>query len=201
MSIEINHISKHYGDFQALDDISLTIPTGKLVAILGPSGCGKTTLLRTVAGLERADEKPGADILFDGVSALNSPVNRRKVGFVFQHYALFRQMTVADNVAFGLTVKPRAERPDKATIKKRVADMLDLVQLSRLGSRYPDGRTAPARRPRASARHRAEGPAPRRAVRRARRAGARIAPPLAAPSPRHDQRYLHLRHARPGGGA
>ncbi len=138
MSIEINHISKHYGDFQALDDISLTIPTGKLVAILGPSGCGKTTLLRTVAGLERADEKPGADILFDGVSALNSPVNRRKVGFVFQHYALFRQMTVADNVAFGLTVKPRAERPDKATIKKRVADMLDLVQLSRLGSRYPD---------------------------------------------------------------
>lgn len=138
MSIEINHISKHYGDFQALDDISLTIPTGKLVAILGPSGCGKTTLLRTVAGLERADETPGSDILFDGVSALNSPVNRRKVGFVFQHYALFRQMTVADNVAFGLTVKPRAERPDKATIKKRVADMLDLVQLSRLGSRYPD---------------------------------------------------------------
>ena len=138
MSIEINHISKHYGDFQALDDISLTIPTGKLVAILGPSGCGKTTLLRTVAGLERADETPGSDILFDGVSALNSPVNRRKVGFVFQHYALFRQMTVADNVAFGLTVKPRAERPDRAAIRKRVADMLDLVQLSRLGARYPD---------------------------------------------------------------
>ena len=138
MSIEIKHINKHYGDFQALHDISLDIPTGRLVAILGPSGCGKTTLLRTVAGLEPADETPGADILFDGVSALAAPVNRRQVGFVFQHYALFRQMTVADNIAFGLTVKPRAERPDKSAIKTRVAELLDLVQLSHLGTRYPD---------------------------------------------------------------
>ena len=114
MSIEVKSISKTFDGFRALDDVDLSIPTGKLVAILGPSGCGKTTLLRIIAGLERPDAVPGADILFDGVSALGSPVNRRRVGFVFQHYALFRHMTVAENIAFGLTVKPRKERPSKA---------------------------------------------------------------------------------------
>ncbi|MBR1870572.1 MAG: sulfate ABC transporter ATP-binding protein [Kiritimatiellae bacterium] len=137
MSIEIKHINKHFGDFHALHDVSLTIPTGKLVAILGPSGCGKTTLLRIVAGLESADAD-GGDVLFDGESTIATPVNRRRVGFVFQHYALFRQMTVAENVAFGLTVKPKADRPSKAEIKAKVEELLDLVQLSHLGARYLD---------------------------------------------------------------
>jgi len=138
MSIEIKHISKTFGGFQALRDVSLEIPTGKLVAVLGPSGCGKTTLLRIVAGLETHDPVPGADIVFDGVSAAGSPVNRRQVGFVFQHYALFRQMTVAENIAFGLKVKPRRERPPRAEIRARVEELLELVQLSPLGGRYPD---------------------------------------------------------------
>lgn len=138
MSIEIKNINKHFGDFQALTDVNLTIPDGKLVAILGPSGCGKTTLLRIVSGLEQADPADDSDILFDGVSTKGSPVNRRKVGFVFQHYALFRQMTVAENIAFGLSVKPKKERPNKAQIKVKVEELLDLVQLTRLGDRYPD---------------------------------------------------------------
>jgi len=138
MSIEIKNISKTFGGFQALRDVSLEIPTGKLVAVLGPSGCGKTTLLRIVAGLETADPVPGSDIVFDGVSAAGSPVNRRQVGFVFQHYALFRQMTVAENIAFGLKVKPRRERPPRAEIRARVEELLELVQLSPLGGRYPD---------------------------------------------------------------
>lgn len=138
MSISIQHINKHFGDFQALSDVSLEITDGKLVAILGPSGCGKTTLLRIVAGLEQPDAENGGDVLFDGVSTLGAPVNRRKVGFVFQHYALFRQMTVAENIAFGLSVKPKKERLSKAQIKAKVEELLDLVQLARLGGRYPD---------------------------------------------------------------
>lgn len=138
MSISIKNINKHFDDFQALSNVTLEIPDGKLVAILGPSGCGKTTLLRIVAGLEQTDEENGGDILFDGISTKGSPVNRRKVGFVFQHYALFRQMTVSENIAFGLTVKPRSERLSKKEIKEKVEDLLDLVQLTRLGGRYPD---------------------------------------------------------------
>jgi sulfate transport system ATP-binding protein len=138
MSIEIKNINKTFKDFRALHNVSLDIPTGKLVAILGPSGCGKTTLLRIVAGLETPDPVAGADIVFDGVSASGSPVNRRRVGFVFQHYALFRQMTVFENIAFGLRVKPRSERPSREEIRQTVHDLLELVQLSRLGDRYPD---------------------------------------------------------------
>ncbi|OQA86624.1 MAG: Sulfate/thiosulfate import ATP-binding protein CysA [Lentisphaerae bacterium ADurb.Bin242] len=138
MSIEIRNISKTFNGFQALRNVNLKIPTGKLVAILGPSGCGKTTLLRIVAGLETPDPEPDADIVFDDISALASPVNRRRVGFVFQHYALFRQMTVFENIAFGLRVKPWKERPSKREIRKTVAGLLELVQLSRLGDRYPD---------------------------------------------------------------
>lgn len=138
MSIEIKNISKTFKDFRALHNVNLDIPTGKLVAILGPSGCGKTTLLRIVAGLEAPDPAPGADIVFDGISAAGSPVNRRRVGFVFQHYALFRQMTVFENIAFGLRVKPRRERPSRGEIRQTVHDLLELVQLSRLGDRYPD---------------------------------------------------------------
>lgn len=138
MSIQIRNINKTFKNFRALNDISLEIPTGKLVAILGPSGCGKTTLLRIVAGLEAPDPTPGADIVFDGISAAGSPVNRRQVGFVFQHYALFRQMTVAENIAFGLRIKPRRERPPREEIRRRVDELLGLVQLSQLGDRYPD---------------------------------------------------------------
>ncbi len=138
MSIEIKHISKTFGHFQALRDVSIEIPTGKLVAILGPSGCGKTTLLRIVAGLETPDHAANSDIVFDGISAIDSPVNRRQVGFVFQHYALFRQMTVFENVAFGLRIKPRRERPPEAEIRRSVTELLELVQLAQLGGRYPD---------------------------------------------------------------
>lgn len=138
MSIEIKNIGKTFGTFRALDRIDLDIPGGQLTALLGPSGCGKTTLLRIVAGLETPDDLPGADIRFDGVSAAASPVNRRRVGFVFQHYALFRQMTIFENIAFGLRVKPRRERPSKPEIADRVNRLLELVQLARLGDRYPD---------------------------------------------------------------
>jgi sulfate transport system ATP-binding protein len=134
MSIAIRHISKQFGAFRALDDVSIDIPSGELVALLGPSGCGKTTLLRIIAGLEAADH---GQILLDGDDASARHVRERQVGFVFQHYALFRHMTIADNVAFGLRVKPRRERPDEAEIKRRVKRLLELVQLDWLADRYP----------------------------------------------------------------
>ncbi len=134
MSIEIRNISKRFGNFVALDNINLDIPTGELVALLGPSGCGKTTLLRIIAGMETPDE---GDILFSGAEATHLHARERNVGFVFQHYALFRHMTVFENVAFGLRVKPRKERPSEAEIKRRVMELLGLVQLDWLADRYP----------------------------------------------------------------
>ena len=134
MSIEIRHISKHFGNFRALNDVSLDIASGELVALLGPSGCGKTTLLRIIAGLESADS---GSILFSGADTTDVHVRERQVGFVFQHYALFRHMTVAENVAFGLRVKPRRERPSDAQIKAKVHELLGLVQLDWLADRYP----------------------------------------------------------------
>ncbi|HSD35959.1 MAG TPA: sulfate ABC transporter ATP-binding protein [Rhodocyclaceae bacterium] len=134
MSIEIRNITKRFGSFVALDDVSLDIPTGELVALLGPSGCGKTTLLRIIAGMESAD---AGQILFSGEEATHVHTRERKVGFVFQHYALFRHMSVFENVAFGLRVKPRDERPSEAQIRKRVTDLLKLVQLDWLSERYP----------------------------------------------------------------
>ncbi len=134
MSIEVQNIIKTFGTFKALDDVSLDFPDGKLVALLGPSGCGKTTLLRIIAGLEFADS---GRVLLQGDDASDRHVRERQVGFVFQHYALFRHMTVFDNVAFGLTVRPAKERPAPAVIKKRVEDLLELVQLSWLKNRYP----------------------------------------------------------------
>jgi sulfate transport system ATP-binding protein len=134
MSIAIRHISKQFGAFQALDDVSIDIPSGELVALLGPSGCGKTTLLRIIAGLDFADQ---GQIVLDGDDASARHVRERHVGFVFQHYALFRHMTIADNVAFGLRVKPRRERPAEADIKRRVKRLLELVQLDWLADRYP----------------------------------------------------------------
>ncbi len=134
MSIQVKNIHKSFGSFTALGDVSLDFPTGQLVALLGPSGCGKTTLLRIIAGLETAD---GGQVLLDGQDASATHVRERQVGFVFQHYALFRHMTVFDNVAFGLRVKPKRERPNEAEIKKRVTELLQLVQLDWLADRFP----------------------------------------------------------------
>jgi sulfate transport system ATP-binding protein len=134
MSIEIRGISKRFGHFQALNQVDLDIASGELIALLGPSGCGKTTLLRIIAGLETPDE---GRIAFVGADATDVHVRDRQVGFVFQHYALFRHMTVFENVAFGLRVKPRAQRPSDAQIKKKVLDLLGLVQLDWIADRYP----------------------------------------------------------------
>ena len=137
MSIEVKHISKTFGRFTALKDVSLRVDDGELVALLGPSGSGKTTLLRIIAGLETPDPGPESAILFHDSSVAQRPVGERRVGFVFQHYALFRHMTVFENVAFGLRVQPRRVRPSKPEIQDRVQHLLDLVQLERLGPRFP----------------------------------------------------------------
>lgn len=134
MSIEIRDITKKFGRFTALQPINLTVPTGKLTSLLGPSGCGKTTLLRIIAGLELADT---GRILFDGEDVTDVPVQQRHIGFMFQHYALFRHMTVFDNVAFGLTVMPKNKRLSNAEISKKVNYLLELVQLSQTAKKYP----------------------------------------------------------------
>jgi sulfate transport system ATP-binding protein len=134
MSIEVRKLCKRFGDTVACDDISLHIPDGDLVALLGPSGCGKTTLLRIIAGLEAADS---GSVLFHGKDATDTDPRERSVGFVFQHYALFGHMTIFENVAFGLRVRPRSVRPDEATIRAKVMELLELVQLGGLATRYP----------------------------------------------------------------
>ena len=134
MSIEVKNIRKSFGNFIALDGVSLEFPSGELVALLGPSGCGKTTLLRVIAGLEQADE---GTVLLEGEDASGTHARERRVGFVFQHYALFRHMTVFDNVAFGMRVKPRRERPGEAAVRRKVMELLELVQLDWLADRFP----------------------------------------------------------------
>ena len=134
MSIEAQNITKKFGQFAALDQVSLKIPTGELVALLGPSGSGKTTLLRIIAGLEFADS---GTVLFDGEDTTHRTARDRRVGFVFQHYALFRHMTVFENIAFGLKVRPRGVRPSKEKIHAKVHELLKLIQLKNLASRYP----------------------------------------------------------------
>jgi len=135
MGIEIRGITKRFGEFTALDGVDLTVGQGELLALLGPSGSGKTTLLRIIAGLEHAES---GDILMNGQNALGRAPRDRQVGFVFQHYALFRHMTVFENVAFGLRVRPRAEREPEAAIVVRVNELLGLVQLDWLADRYPN---------------------------------------------------------------
>ena len=134
MRISVVDVVKRFGNFTALDHVRLEVRSGELLALLGPSGSGKTTLLRIVAGLDWPDE---GEVQFDGEDALSSPVGQRNVGFVFQHYALFRHMTVFENVAFGLRAKPRAERPSESEIRDRVEKLLDLVHLRWLAERYP----------------------------------------------------------------
>lgn len=134
MSIEVKNLHKNFGSFSAVNNLSLTFPKGELVALLGPSGCGKTTLLRMIAGLETPDQ---GEIWLDGIHTTDMSVRDRRVGFVFQHYALFKHMTVFDNVAFGLRMKPVAQRPSKAAIRDKVMELLKLVQLDWLADRFP----------------------------------------------------------------
>ena len=134
MSIEVRHLHKRFGETVVCDDLSLDIPAGQLVVLLGPSGSGKTTLLRMIAGLEVPDS---GTVLFHGEDATDADVRERRVGFVFQHYALFGHMTIFENVAFGLRVRPKASRPDEAQIRAKVAELLALVQLDYLADRYP----------------------------------------------------------------
>jgi len=134
MHIEIDEIAKDFGTTTALSPVSLNIPSGAMVALLGPSGSGKTTLLRILAGLE----SPSAGrVLFDGVDTTGLCVQDRRIGFVFQNYALFRHMSVAENIAYGLKARPRRLRPAAAEIDRRVARLLDLIRLPEIGRRYP----------------------------------------------------------------
>ncbi len=134
MSIEINHVTKYFDRTEVLHDVNLTVNSGEMMALLGPSGSGKTTLLRIIAGLEHQTE---GKICFAGQDVSRLHARDRKVGFVFQHYALFRHMTVFENIAFGLSVLPRRERPNKAAIDKKVTQLLEMIQLPHLAQRYP----------------------------------------------------------------
>ena len=155
MDIRIRALAKDFGDFPALHGLDLDIRSGELLALLGPSGSGKTTLLRILAGLEQPSQ---GHVYFGDEDASLTPVRERRVGFVFQHYALFRHMTVAENIAFGLTCKPRSERPSGAEIKRRVDELLDLVQLPNLAARYPSQLSGGQRQRVALARALAVGP-------------------------------------------
>jgi sulfate transport system ATP-binding protein len=134
MTIEIENVSKKFGNFAALDNVSISIPKGEVTALLGPSGCGKTTLLRIIAGLESPDS---GIVKFFGEDSTNKQAKDRKVGFVFQHYALFRHMNVFENIAFGLRVRPRKIRPDNKEIKENVMRLVSMVQLNNFVNRFP----------------------------------------------------------------
>jgi sulfate transport system ATP-binding protein len=134
MNIHVRHLTKTFGAFTALDRVSLEIPSGGLTALLGPSGSGKTTLLRIIAGLERPD---AGQVEFDGADISGQSARERRVGFVFQHYALFRHLTVFENIAFGLRVRPRRSRPPEAEIRDQVHALLRLIQLESQAHRYP----------------------------------------------------------------
>lgn len=137
MSIEVANVTKTFGSYTALRDVSLKVDDGELVTLLGPSGSGKTTLLRIIAGLEIADDDGRGAVYFQGENVARRAVGERQVGFVFQHYALFRHMSVIENIAFGLRVRPRKDRPSKAVIRDRVMELLKLIQLEGFGNRFP----------------------------------------------------------------
>lgn len=134
MPLVVKNVAKRFGKFPALKGVDLTVPDRGFLALLGPSGSGKTTLLRILGGLEYAE---AGEVTYDDLDWLGVPARERRAGFVFQQYALFKTMTVAKNIAFGLEVRPRAQRPSAADIKKRVEELLELVQLQGLGKRYP----------------------------------------------------------------
>ena len=196
MGISVEGANKRFGDFQALDDVSIEVPDGSLTALLGPSGCGKSTLLRAIAGLEDLD---CGRVMINGEDATGKPAQKRGVGFVFQHYAAFKHMTVFDNVAFGLKIR----KWDKPKISDRVHELLRAGPARRPRRPLPLPalrRPAPAHGAGPGAGGRAAGAAARRAVRRPRRQGAQRPAHLAAPPPRRDARDDDLRHPRPGGG-
>ena len=180
MGITVRNLQKRFGDFTALDNVSLDFPPGELVALLGPSGCGKTTLLRVIAGLEYADS---GQVVLQGQDVATVGARERQVGFVFQHYALFRHMTVFENVAFGLRVKPRKERPAEAVIREKVHELAE-ARATRLARAALSVELSGGQRQRiALARALAVEPkvlAARRTVRRARCQGAQGAAQLAA---------------------
>ncbi len=196
MGISVEGANKRFGDFQALDDVSIEVPDGSLTALLGPSGSGKSTLLRAIAGLEDLDS---GLVTINGEDATGKPAQKRGVGFVFQHYAAFKHMTVYDNVAFGLKIR-KWKKPETS---KRVHELLQLVQLDGLAGRFPSQLSGGQRQRMALARALAvepQGAAPRRALRGARRQGPQRPAHLAAPPPRGDARDDDLRHPRPGRG-
>ncbi|WKL24065.1 ATP-binding cassette domain-containing protein (plasmid) [Sinorhizobium meliloti] len=194
MEVRVESLRKEFGRFPALVDVTLDILSGELIALLGPSGSGKTTLLRLIAGLESPTE---GMIFFGDEDASKRTVQERNIGFVFQHYALFRHMTVLDNVTFGLKVRPANRRPPAAEIRRRALDLIDLVQLSGLEKRYPaqlSGGPAAAGGARPRYGGRTERAAARRALRRARRAGSQGTSPVAPRNPRPHRVHDPLRH-------
>ena len=195
MSITAQNVTKRFGDFIALDNVTVECPAGQLVALLGPSGSGKTTLLRIIAGLEVPD---GGTVLYQDDDVTRHSARDRNVGFVFQHYALFRHMTVFENVAFGLRVRKWPE----AKVRERVAELLHLVRLEEKANRYPAELSGGQKQRIALVR--ALAPEPKVLLldepfgaldAKVRERTARLAPPLPRRAPRHE----HLRHARPGG--
>ena len=137
MAIDARHVSKSFANYVALRDIDLHVEEGELIALLGPSGSGKTTLLRIIAGLDTPDPNPSTSVFVDGQDILDRRASERRVGFVFQHYALFRHMTVFENIAFGLRVRPRKLRPKEPELRGKVNELLDLIQLGRWSNHYP----------------------------------------------------------------